>query len=223
MVALSLCAAGAAEALQQAPASTNPVAGFIEEDQARQTTDADDSTAEAVPELPDLASLDALDPDTREAAIASIRAYYRYRESGFEHRRAVFDWQLQSSRIIFWVVILMVGTGIYFSGVQFHAALRSYPVRPRARASRAGQTTSRETSRTQASAPATAAATSRHEPATTDDVEPVGVGVSLQTSIEAGSAGVKLSSPVLGIVILVISFLFFYLYLVHVYPISEIW
>jgi len=30
------------------------------------------------------------------------------------------------------------------------------------------------------------------------------------------------SSPVLGVVILVISLAFFYLYLVHVYPISEL-
>jgi hypothetical protein len=43
-----------------------------------------------------------------------------------------------------------------------------------------------------------------------------------RTTIEATAKGIKVSSPVLGVIILVISFLFFYLYLVYVYPIAEI-
>ncbi len=42
------------------------------------------------------------------------------------------------------------------------------------------------------------------------------------TEIVASIKGIKVSSPVLGVIILVISLLFFYLYLVHVYPIVEI-
>ncbi|MCK0166829.1 hypothetical protein MWU52_04625 [Jannaschia sp. S6380] len=42
------------------------------------------------------------------------------------------------------------------------------------------------------------------------------------TTIEASKTGVKLSSPVLGVIILVLSLAFFYLYLVHVYRITEI-
>jgi len=42
------------------------------------------------------------------------------------------------------------------------------------------------------------------------------------TQIDLSTAGVKVSSPVLGVIILVISLAFFYLYLVYVYPISEI-
>ncbi|CAN5446515.1 hypothetical protein BH23BAC3_BH23BAC3_07660 [soil metagenome] len=42
------------------------------------------------------------------------------------------------------------------------------------------------------------------------------------TEFEASAQGIKISSPVLGVIILVISLAFFYLYLVHVYPISEI-
>ena len=141
----------------------------------------------ALPEIPELSGLQGLDAETREAALGAIREYYAYRQSGFEHRRRVFEWQLLSSRIIFWVVILMVSAGIYFSGVQFHLALRAMkavadPAGPGASADRA----------------------------------------ELQTSLEAGTSGIKVSSPVLGVIILVISFLFFYMYLVHVYPISEI-
>lgn len=42
------------------------------------------------------------------------------------------------------------------------------------------------------------------------------------TTFEAGKEGLKVSSPILGVIILVISLAFFYLYLVYVYPIEEI-
>lgn len=42
------------------------------------------------------------------------------------------------------------------------------------------------------------------------------------TQIEAGMNGIKVSSPVLGVIILTLSLLFFYLYLVYVYPVSEV-
>ena len=41
------------------------------------------------------------------------------------------------------------------------------------------------------------------------------------TEFEASTSGIKVSSPVLGVIILVISLAFFYLYLVYVYPIQE--
>jgi hypothetical protein len=42
------------------------------------------------------------------------------------------------------------------------------------------------------------------------------------TELEASLKGIRVSSPVLGVVILTLSLAFFYLYLVYVYPISEI-
>lgn len=42
------------------------------------------------------------------------------------------------------------------------------------------------------------------------------------TQIDLSASSLKVSSPVLGVIILVISLAFFYLYLVYVYPISEI-
>jgi len=42
------------------------------------------------------------------------------------------------------------------------------------------------------------------------------------TELDVSATGVKVSSPVLGVIILVISLAFFYLYLVYVYPISEV-
>ncbi len=42
------------------------------------------------------------------------------------------------------------------------------------------------------------------------------------SSVEIGGTGVKVSSPILGVVILTLSLAFFYLYLVFVYPVVEI-
>lgn len=192
------------------PEARSPVADFIAQEEGAVAEAG--PPADAFPDLPDVSGIDALDPETREAALDAVREYYRYRQSGYEHRRRVFEWQLQSSRIIFWVVILMVSAGIYFSGVQFHIALRSPGTRPASAAVR-----------TEALAEATreeAARVSAGEPAAPGEEVPHARG--LYTSLEAGRGGIKVSSPVLGVIILIISFLFFYMYLVHVYPISEI-
>ena len=42
------------------------------------------------------------------------------------------------------------------------------------------------------------------------------------TQLELATTGIKVTSPVLGVIILIISLAFFYLYLVYVYPISEL-
>jgi hypothetical protein len=44
----------------------------------------------------------------------------------------------------------------------------------------------------------------------------------LESEMELSAAGIKIRSSVLGVIILVVSLAFFYLYLVYVYPIAEI-
>ncbi|PWG64525.1 hypothetical protein [Sediminicurvatus halobius] len=102
----------------------------------------------------------------------AIGAYLRHVMTSNEHQLRVFRWQLLSSKIIFGVVVLLVGSGIYFAAVQFHHGLRE------------------------------------------------GGGEAGSTEFEASATGVRVSSPVLGVIILTISLAFFYLYLVHVYPIE---
>ena len=43
----------------------------------------------------------------------------------------------------------------------------------------------------------------------------------MATDLEISTGGVKVSSNVLGVIILALSLAFFYLYLVHVFPISD--
>ena len=117
-----------------------------------------------------------LDDSTLRLYQHSIRSYYDYRVSGFDHRKKVFAWQLYSSKLIFWSVLLLVLAGIAFSGLQFYKSF----------------------------------------------VEKSSHSNESVTEFEASAKGIKVTSPVLGVIILVISLAFFYLYLVYVYPIREI-
>jgi len=119
------------------------------------------------------------DPATRDAYLRYVRERYLYLASHFDHRRDVFAWQHWSSQIIFGVVLVLVGTGVYFSAVQFHRGLRL----------------------------------PRHVPRTESDGK---------TEFSASLKEIKVSSPVLGVIILAISLAFFYLYLVFVYPVQEV-
>ncbi|MET0621610.1 MAG: hypothetical protein ABW250_01385 [Pyrinomonadaceae bacterium] len=149
-----------------------------------------------------------LDDSTKEAYQNALRAYYEYQRSGLEHRRSVFAWQLLSSRIIFFTVIALVLSGVYFSGVQFHNSLP-----PR----RAGQMKTRRKIKSETDPPlvhgTAAPAEKLVEEATVEFPT---------TQLEASLQGIKVSSPILGVIILALSFLFFYLYLKYVYPINEI-
>ena len=160
----------------------------------KQALEADQGKQKIEP-APILLPPEQLDPETLHAMQRSIRAYYDYRFHGFEHRKAVFAWQLLSSRIIFGIVVLLVGVGIYFSWIQFTAGMRAKP------------------------GPPSGAAAAKAADESADHPAPPASSV---TTFEASKAGIKVSSPVLGVILLVISLAFFYLYLVYVYPIEEI-
>jgi hypothetical protein len=128
------------------------------------------------------------DPESRRSYLTSMQRYYDYRANGFAFRSRVFEWQLLSSRIIFIVVLGLVGIGIYFASVQFRLAMRT------AGRQRAAETTPS----TEAPIPA------------------------LATQLEVSAKGIVINSSVLGVVILGLSLAFFYLYLVHVYPIRDV-
>lgn len=146
--------------------------------------DPGDEARIAMPESPSEVVL--RDAATRQQYLASMQRYYEYRANGYAYRSRVFEWQLLSSRLIFGVVLVLVGCGIYFAWVQFRSALV---------ASR----------RAEAVGAAVAAAPSP-----------------LATQLEVSAKGVVVNSSVLGVIILGLSLAFFYLYLVYVYPIQNV-
>lgn len=119
-----------------------------------------------------------------QAAIKS----YEYNSWALEtHRKAVFSWQLLSGRIIFVVVILLVLTGVCFSGIQFFIAMKE--------------------------------ATRKQQISEASDAQDKKI---LRTTLKASLSGIEVGSSILGIIVLMISFLFFYLYVVYVCPITVI-
>lgn len=158
----------AAPAAAQDTEPTQPDLSRIEQLRALDTGDEGGFEPEILPQ-------DLLGEEGAAVQREALAAYYQYRIDGYEHRQRVFRWQLLSSRIIFVVVIFLVLIGLYFSWLQFRAAIRSGPA----------------------------------------------AGAPPETTFEASASGLKVSSPVLGVIILAISLAFFYLYLVHVYPIVD--
>jgi hypothetical protein len=184
--------------------SQEPAAGTVERRVPPEAQNIEKIIQEAVveskqltqPVVPDMPRLEKLDQTTRDKYGEALRAYYDYRISGYRHRQALFAWQLWASRLIFWLVVILVSCGVFFSGVQFFRT----PVRPRSRRGRV----SRKTKETK---------TEGEDDVAFDESEVIELGASME--------GVKVKSPVLGVVILTISFAFFYLYLLYVYPIVD--
>jgi hypothetical protein len=152
-----------------------------------------------------LERLEKLDEPTKTKVLASFQEYLEYRISGYQHRKEVFKWQLYSSKIIFFVVIFLVFVGIYFSGIQFHRSLgpkRAHNARNKGEISMPPATEKDEITKDETTQ------------VVTKEKEEI-------TEIVASVKGIKVSSPILGVIILVVSLLFFYLYLAYVYPIQE--
>lgn len=112
---------------------------------------------------------------TDEMRSALGEAVYDDHIALLDYNRRVFEWQMTSTIVSFWMVIALVVAGLAFAGVQFWRAMRATAGDP-----------------------------------------------GMTTDLELGTKGLKVSSPVLGVIILTISLGFFYLYLRHVYPIEHV-
>jgi hypothetical protein len=125
----------------------------------------------------------------------ALNAYYRKLEADYQYTTTAFRWHQVSSLVILLVVLVVVALGLYFSWVQFRRDLEAErKTAPPKRASTAGQ------------APAESQAPSEPNPPT--------------SQVKLGPQGIEVNSSVLGVVILVISLAFLYLYLAYVYPIT---
>jgi hypothetical protein len=123
---------------------------------------------------------------------AAIDLYERKWTEQFIQRS--YEWHLFSTRLIFFLVIAIVVFGLYITYLQFNRDYHDW---------------------TPAHRPITLPAADK----TTPDAEvlpsrPV-------SSIKVGAGGLELSSQVIGLIVLALSFGFFYLYVKEVYPMVE--
>jgi hypothetical protein len=121
-----------------------------------------------------------------------LAAREEYLVDVWRNRRDVYAWQSTSTKMIFVLVIVVVFSGLYLSWMQFHFA----------------HTASFRTT----------AANTESRTSVTDPHKPT---EGTRTDLELSSRGLRISSSVIGLVILALSIAFFFLYLNYVYPIVE--
>lgn len=165
---------------------------------------------------PAAAGTTPINPLVTAAADDAFIARAQYDVFSYEHAKKVFSQQRMMTWVIFFVVLLLVAVGLVFSWYQFRLGIKQTEDRE-ARINR------REKARDQALATGASLMKGNKHPAAappeSPDSEPPPLPV---TEFSAGPEGFKISSPVIGLVILAMSLGFFYLYLKYVYPIVNI-
>ena len=122
-----------------------------------------------------------------------LEAREEYVVYAWKNRRDAFAWQSISTKMIFLIVIFVVLAGLYLSWMQFRAA-HKMPMK--------------------ITAPSAGTLPSAGTPGDQLDAK--------TTSIELNTGGLKITSSVIGLVILTLSIVFFFLYLKFVYPIIQL-
>ncbi|MFN0275300.1 MAG: hypothetical protein ACKVPJ_06125 [Chitinophagales bacterium] len=128
--------------------------------------------------------------------------YNSYYTGNLNHRENTFLWQYQSGKIIFWVVILIVIAGLIFSGMQFYITYKHMTGMIKTTNSLGTTDNTAETEQ--------------------KSVVPDAINDMNKTDLSLSPEGLKINTSVIGLIILVISIAFFYLYLIHIYPIKEV-
>jgi RsiW-degrading membrane proteinase PrsW (M82 family) len=90
-----------------------------------------------------------------------------------------FEWQFASSFFLFFMVIIIVSIGLWFSYIQFTKSLKK-----------------------------------DNQDSENQDIK--------ETTIRIGQGEIEISSSVIGLIILTLSFAFFYLYITNVFPLQEL-
>lgn len=144
---------------------------------------------------------------SKDSAVAYMNAYLHYKKNiywqaqeALKDRTATYAWQHRTSRWIFFIVVLVVLIGITFSAAHFYNAMR--------RENRLLALQEKKQER-------------KKQPETGKEGDDKQPETDTATSIEVSSSGIKISSSLVGIIVLFFSLLFFFLYLKFVYPINE--
>jgi hypothetical protein len=117
--------------------------------------------------------------------------YMNHYSSNLGFRRRVFEWQLLSSKFIFFIVMVVVLSGILFSGLQFYQSFKL-----------------------------TSKFTRMANSKNLEQIEKIIDQESSKIEVSP-TGGFSVTTSIVGLLVLGVSIGFFYLYLNHVYPINE--
>lgn len=141
------------------------------------------------------------------------------------HRWRSFNFQYTASVVIFILVIIIVLAGLFFSGWQFSFTLKQLKLKEQAIKVAAEKVPAATTPAVAAGADAQPVAGEEpkpvvQQPASSNTI--ADLNTAFKNDLELSTTGVKVNSSVLGVIILVLSIAFFYLYIMYVYPIKYI-
>jgi len=155
----------------------------------------------------ELTPCSAWESSVREECLKAYAQYFQYEANVFTQRRRDFDFQLFSTKVILWMVVILVLAGVTFAGLQFWYALFKLPTHRVAQAGAA------------LNAAVGVSATSG-ETAARIPPDSISAG-DFSSDIEVSMTGFKVKSSVLGLLLVLISMGFFFLYIRYVYPIVD--
>lgn len=141
-----------------------------------------------------------------ETVLSNILDQQYYRQSVAQRRRT-FEWQALSGRLIFALVMLTVLSGLIYSGFQFYYSIQEIKFRRDIFLQREKNFASR----------VELVKTLGPEVALNPDIPAL---QNSSTEAEFSMEKVRINSSLVGVIILVISIAFFFLYLHFVYPIN---
>jgi hypothetical protein len=145
---------------------------------------------------------DGWEPAIHEECVKAYSEYYRTETSLYAQRRASFDFELASAKMILAAVLLLVLSGLIFAALQFWHAIYGVPAVGPAREGVNGGADTLGT---------------LPQPTAADSVQN-----DLSSDLEISLTGFKLKSSILGLLLVVVSMGFFYLYIRYVYPIQVV-
>lgn len=164
---------------------------------------------QATPKTPFVAAPDLCNEGTDEAREACARwqkAAYDHQSWMLEYRQKTFEAHHVYTMIVFMIVCAMVLLGMYLSYKEFAIGA--------ARRQKLIERLIQRVRRRAGGRPDEARAEGDQELSAEEQA-------AAATALEIGTSGVKVTSQVLGVIVLVVSMGFFYLYLKTVYPIQE--
>jgi hypothetical protein len=172
----------------------------------------------------------------RNECLAAYAAYFRYQASVFKQRQAVFDFQLLSTKLILFMVMLLVMAGLTFAALQFWHTFKTPVIQfqsatatPKAAATDSPDKPIPPTATPPAGIVAeqqvpptispTGLSSDKQSPAAPTPPTPQPSGMpDLASDLEVSLTGFKVKSSVIGLLLILVSMCFFFLYLRYVYP-----
>jgi hypothetical protein len=138
---------------------------------------------------------DKVDPDTKVACLEMWNGFYRAASEHYANNNRVYVWQLVASWTLLAAMIILMSIGLWIAISQFYLSFRLATL-----------------------------LLNKHPATKEGDAEPAtlsGLKELLYSNFEVSKGGLKLSSPIVGIIVLCLSMVFLWVFAREIYPIVQ--